>query len=468
MMKELLVSLLLFSNFLLFTNCKAQYTVLHSFNDTTGANPLGDLTLLGSKLYGMTKYGGAFKNGCVFSIDTNGKKFKDLLDFDSLNGKNPFGSLTALKGKLYGMTCQGGTHGVGCIFSLDTNGSIYKDLLDFDSTNGAFPYGNLTLSGSKMYGMTSGGGIYNFGCIFSIDTNGSNYQDIHDFSGVFFDEFPLGSLILYRNRLYGMTGEEGSGGNIFSIDTNGSGYKNLLTFDTMQVTAADYGSLIISGKVLYGMTTEVAPNINNFPFGNVFSIDTNGNNYKDLFNYNVKVSGKDPAGSLVLMGKTLYGMTSFATVNNGGNIFAVDTNGKGYKNMHDFGKTISNGTSPFGSLIFSGSTLYGMTYIGGTYGYGVIFKIDSDAGAGIDNLLADKQTIDIYPNPSNGQFTFDFSTPVNGTIEIYDIAGRRICQQTLQSNKTEINLGERPAGMYFYRVLTSTGSLIGEGKVLKE
>lgn len=118
------------------------------------------------------------------------------------------------------------------------------------------------------------------------------------------------------------------------------------------------------------------------------------------------------------------------------------------------------------NLTLSESTLYGMTGGGGIYGYGVIVKLDTSAVAGINNISATKGLINVYPNPSTGQFTIAFNTPVTGTIEIYDITGQRVYQQTIQSKNTEINLSGQPAGMYFYRALTNAGSLIGEGKLI--
>jgi hypothetical protein len=75
---------------------KAQYSVLHNFNDTNGANPFGSLIISGKMLYGMTDSGGANKMGCIFHIDTSGNEYKDILDFNGLNGQNPYGSLTLL------------------------------------------------------------------------------------------------------------------------------------------------------------------------------------------------------------------------------------------------------------------------------------------------------------------------------------------------------------------------------------
>jgi len=441
----------------------AQYTILHNFNGIMGAEfnryadfPSGSLTLSGNMLYGMTRYGGAYNYGCIFSIDTNGNEYKDFHDFDSITGKNPYGSLTYASGILYGMTEAGGASNFGCIFRIDTNGNAYRDMLDFNDTNGANPYGSLTLSGNKLYGMTWQGG-HTLGCIFSIDTNGSEFKDIYKFnrsSGY----NPYGSLIISGGQLFGMTWEGGMFGNVFSIDTNGNEYKNLHDFGGIGDGAGPYGSLVISGSVLYGMTTGDG-NAGPGQFGNIFSIDTDGNAYKDLLNFGGATGGADPYGSLTLSEGILYGMTL-------SNIFSIDTNGNVYKDLFKF-TNYTTGSSPFGDLTLSGNMLYGIADNGGTDSVGVIFSLNY-VTAGIDNLIPAQGAINVYPNPNNGRFTLSLSN-INAVcnIEIYNLLGEKVYTGILQQTKTNtINLIGQPSGVYFYRVLKESGAIVGSGKVV--
>ncbi|HSY77228.1 MAG TPA: choice-of-anchor tandem repeat GloVer-containing protein, partial [Bacteroidia bacterium] len=197
-------------------------------------------------------------------------------------GQDPWGSLTLSGGKLFGMMALGGTYFDGVIFSMDTNGNNYKVLLNFNRTNGLSPYGSLTISGEKLYGMAHEGGAYNYGCIFCIDSNGANYKDLWDFTNDTGTNgsSPLGSLTLSGHKFYGMTEFGGGVGNLFSIDTNGRDYRNLHFFYNGTYSGSPMGSLLLSGGQLFGMTEGDGPN------GNIFSIDTNGNGYKDLFLFN--------------------------------------------------------------------------------------------------------------------------------------------------------------------------------------
>ena len=153
-MKKILLVLFLAFSSSLFTFCEAQYRNLLNFNTANGASPLGDLTLSGNVFYGMTWFGGANNDGCIFSIHMDGSGYKDLLDFDIANGRYPNADLTLSGKMLYGMTEEGGRNNWGLIFSIDTNGNHYKDLWDFDDTgiNGNNPLGSLILIGARLYG----------------------------------------------------------------------------------------------------------------------------------------------------------------------------------------------------------------------------------------------------------------------------------------------------------------------------
>ena len=155
-----------------------------------GVSPLGSLTRAGSVLYGMTAAGGIAppvgppsNGGTVFRINTDGSGFQALHGFTGgqLQGSNdgaaPYGAVTISGSAIYGMTRYGGTSARGTIFSLNTDGSGFNLLHSFTgSTNdGAAPQGSLTLVGSKLYGMTNGGGRNGEGTIFCVNTDGSGF-----------------------------------------------------------------------------------------------------------------------------------------------------------------------------------------------------------------------------------------------------------------------------------------------------
>ena len=186
---------------------------------------------MGSTLYGMTSAGGSegisgggSGNGVIFSLNTDTNEYLVLHNFGGGpdDGSNPYGSLTLVGSKLYGMTSGGGDPGGGVLFSINLDGGGYQVLLGFNKAgNIAAPYGSLTLSGSRLYGMTSAGGTGgSSGVIFQVNPDGTGFHILHGFFGSQGDGGgPLGDVTLSGGRLYGWTyegGGPGVGGVFFS------------------------------------------------------------------------------------------------------------------------------------------------------------------------------------------------------------------------------------------------------------
>jgi uncharacterized repeat protein (TIGR03803 family) len=147
-----------------------------------GAYPRG-LILSDNTLFGIAAGGGSSGNGTIFKIDTGGGGFKTLHSFSATTGlalTNSDGSLPfprlALNGAtLYGTAYYGGAYGNGTVFQLNTNGDGFKTLHHFtampDSSkneDGAKPIAGLTLLDTSLYGVTSRGGSFGKGTLFSI------------------------------------------------------------------------------------------------------------------------------------------------------------------------------------------------------------------------------------------------------------------------------------------------------------
>lgn len=134
-------------------------TYIQGTDDTLGFGPLGSLTLVKNKFYGFG-YGGKYNDGTIFSVDTDGTNYDTVMCFNGTNGSTPRSKLTLLGGKLYGMTRSGGASNYGTLFSIDTTVATlgYQDLYDFSVDSGYSPWGSLTLSSGVLYGMTNGGG----------------------------------------------------------------------------------------------------------------------------------------------------------------------------------------------------------------------------------------------------------------------------------------------------------------------
>jgi uncharacterized repeat protein (TIGR03803 family) len=272
------------------------FTILHSFagSPNDGQGPHGSLISDGTKLFGMTAYGGAGSGGTayfgtIFSMNSDGSTFTLLHSFTggATDGHGPNGSLISDGSRIFGMTRYGGSgpgpSGSGTIFSINKDGTGFTILHDFAGapSDGAQPFGSLISDGTKLYGMTNYGGsgwlaAYYYGTIFSMNTDGSAFTLLHSFTtGPEDGAFPEGDLILADGALYGMTfwGGQVNQGVIFSVNTDGSGFSLVHDFaGSPGDGASPRGSLISDGSKLYGMTayggTGGAPPGN----GTVFSI----------------------------------------------------------------------------------------------------------------------------------------------------------------------------------------------------
>jgi hypothetical protein len=347
-----------------------------------GASPRGRLTLSGTTLYGMTNgRDGLNGNGNIFSIGIDGTTYQNLVSFTGTSGTavgaGPRGSLILSGTTLYGMTR---IDGLGNVFSVGENGTSYKSLVHFTGpANGEYPWGSLTLSDTTLYGMTSGSDFN--GNVFSVGTNGANFRNLLSFTGTAgaaAGEHPYGDLTLSGTTLYGMTEGDGAKvfGNVFSVGTDGTNYQALLTFTGTSGAATGrlpMGSLTLNGTTLYGMTNGGGA----FSRGNIFSVGTDGSNYRNLLSFTGSggsASGAFPDGSLILSGTTLYGMTSGGGAYTGGNIFSAGIDGSDYRDLYDF-TGHADGGLPYSDLTLTGGTLFGTTSLGGFGNNGTIFAL---------------------------------------------------------------------------------------------
>ena len=84
----------------------------------------------------------------------------------------------------------------------------------------------------------------------------------------------------------------------------------------------------------------------------------------------------------------------------------------------------------------------------------------------------------VYPNPSKGVFTIESSVASarpdelfgrrQWSVEVYNVLGEQVYNSplTIHNSPFAIDLSSNPSGVYLYRVITNTGNVIGEGKLV--
>ncbi len=391
--------------FLLGGRASAQtFTTLHTFTalvnstNSDGANPHAALILSGKTLYGTADIGGSSGRGTVFAINTDGTGFTNLHSFTAIsgfpietnsNGADPYAGVILSGNTLYGTAERGGSSGYGTVFRINTDGTDFTNLHSFINSDGINPQSELILSDNTLYGTALNGGRWGNGTVFKVNTDGTGFTNLYSFSAGSGSSlsvtntdgaWPYAGLTLSGNTLYGTTGSGGSSGNgtVFKINTDGTGFTNLYTFTatpgdpyTNSDGANPYAGLILSGNTLYGTAQDGgSAGAGN---GTVFAVNTDGTGFRNLHSFTYS-DGAFPDAGLILSGNTLYGTASGGGLGRG-TVFAVNTNGTGFTNLYSFVIPTSGGKSPDAGLILSGYTLYGTAYMGGISNNGTVFSL---------------------------------------------------------------------------------------------
>ena len=306
----------------------------------------------------------------------------------NVDGYGPNGSLILSGNTLYGTAARGGSWGNGTIFAVNTQGLTFTNLHSFTATSvptyeygtnsdGANPSAGLVLSGNILYGTAAYGGASGGGTVFAVHTDSTDFTNLHSFSvqatnalGLYTNSdgfYPNGALVLSGNTLYGTAYEGGANGNgsVFKVNTDGTGFTNLYSFTATSVAfpntnndGANPNSVILAGNLLFGTAYYGGTNGN----GTIFAIDTDGTGFTVLHTFTTEINntnsdGANPAAGLTLSGTTLYGTTFWGGSSGAGTVFAIQTNGDGFTNLHSL--TNSDGANPDAGVILSGGVVFG-------------------------------------------------------------------------------------------------------------
>jgi uncharacterized repeat protein (TIGR03803 family) len=383
------------------------FTNLYSFTDgNDGNDPVAGLVLSGNTLYGTTPNGGTNGYGNIFGVFTNGSAFTNVHIFSSystnIDGTTPLAGLALSGNTMYGTTEYGGNSANGTVFAINTDGTGYTNLYSFSvggynasagvntNSDGASPEAGLILSGNTLYGTAYFGGAQNAGTVFKVNTDGTSFTNLHSFSGFSGTDGgnPQAGLVLSGNILYGTTSQSATlGGTVFAIHTDGTGFTNVYSFSGFGNDGGmPEAGVVLSGNSLYGTVSFGSTN----GAGAVFKVNTDSTGFNTLYAFSGGNDGSTPMAGLVLSGTNLYGTTEYGGTNGNGVVFAIHTDGTGFKNLHSFtalsgsASTNSDGADPVAGLILSGNTLYGTAKVGGIAGNGTVFAINTD-GTGFTN-----------------------------------------------------------------------------------
>jgi hypothetical protein len=315
------------------------------------------------RFYGITKYGGNYNNGTIYSTDSLGNNFQSLYSFkiDIPGVPNPSAlCYVPATGKYY-----------SCAYSLlyewDYPTNTFINKVTFNGINAGSAIGSLLLAANgKIYGLTSTGGVNDDGVLFEFDPTTSVFSKKIDFDGIYAQN-PSGGLI------------EDSGGNLLGMLQYGPG--------------STQGGCIVKYNIA-------------------------GDSIVSYTYFNNSVTGEIPVGTLCKASNgSYYGICSGGGLNGLGTIFEYDSVNDTIVKHYDF--TVSDGINPTGILTeFPGGKLYGFTNSGGSSGSGTVIEFNIAT-----NVYTKKLDLDGYLMGGNPQSGFTFDAGSNRLYACTDYAG---------------------------------------------
>jgi uncharacterized repeat protein (TIGR03803 family) len=367
-------------------------TTLVTFDGSNGYAPYGSLAQgLDGNLYGTTQGGGAYNNGSVFKITTEGTP-TSLYSFSGVDGIYPVAGLALTpSGNFYGTTSSSNSDEGGTVFEITPEG-ILTPLHVFSYDNGAYPNGANPNGGlvqgynGSFYGTTSAGGGPEgdgSGTVFEI-TSGGTLTTLQSFD--FTDgAIPDATLIQAADgNLYGTTSSGGTNnyGTVFEITPTGTP-TTLYNFSGPDGITPSRGALVqATDGNFYGTTEGGGAN----GYGTVYKI-TSGGTLTTLYSFLNSTDGASPVGGVIqATDGNLYGTTSSGGFGGCGTIFEMTLRDPQLSTLYSFNG--SDGLNPYASLTqATDGNLYGTTS-GSLLGYGTVFRFDVGLGPFVEGLPA--------------------------------------------------------------------------------
>ena len=369
----------------------AHYEFVRNF-DKLGSDPTSLFQSADGFVYGTFKHGGKRWEGAVFKMRPDGSGFEILHHFTGYrsgeDGSWIIGLLEGRDGYLYGVSQCGGIPegllretGGGTVFRVAKDGSGYAVLHRFTGgEKGIEPWGGLAQgSDGTLYGTTLYGGKHDAGTIFKLNKDGSAYTILHHFAGGDDDgAAPSADLLMGRDDvLYGTTTGGGASGprngTVFRMNTDGTGFRVLHPFPSGKDDGRTPRMLIEAADgTLYG-TTQMGGEQDG---GTVFRINKDGRGYRVLHDFNIDTDGTAPNGLALRADGTLFGTTEHRGTHGHGTLFSLNVKGTGFSVLHPFGADQNEGLNPAVTLLLTADgTLLGMTMRSQPENSATLFKV---------------------------------------------------------------------------------------------
>lgn len=139
-------------------------------------------------------------------------------------------------------------------------------------------------------------------------------------------------------------------------------------------------------------------------------------------------------------------------------------------NWYYEGMLISSATDLL--LCTEAAGLYSLEIIDNTTGCGVEMMIEGsydpnlDCTTSLDELNTEKEWR-VYPNPFSSELNIESNLNKQTVFYLFDVLGRAVYSEQLESSNRRINIENLTNGMYLYKVQTLDGKTIKQGNLIK-
>jgi len=405
-MKVLWVSLFAISTLLTlnYPATAASGSVIHTFQGSSGQNPLGLAVDSNGNLFGTTLTPSNQEVVYELSPLPGGDWSYQILYEFSDSGANGAALLPDEAGNLFGVTYSGGAHNLGRVFELSPGtGDAWtlNTLYDFGAypTDGANPSAGLTFDASgDLYGTTMKGGSAGQGTVFELAPDGMggwSEELLYQFQGKPDGAWPSSPLTFDASgNILGTTNGGGSGsavqcifnqfngcGTVFELTPSAGGWSEavLHNFDGGDGQWPITGVTLDSAGNLFGTTIAGGAGSRCMAgCGVAYGLTAQGLIFNVLNTFNGKNgAGFTPSSGLILTRGNYYGTTDSGGIHGGGTAYRIMRTDSGFHTtvLYNFtgGK---DGASPKSLVLNSAGDFYGVTFYGGNaqLGDGTVFE----------------------------------------------------------------------------------------------
>ncbi len=356
------------------------YTVLYAFRgQPDGGVPLGGVAIDNSgNIFGTTASGGVNLAGSIYELSPSGSTNSEHEIFSytaAVDGDQPQSTPLDVNGNIVATAPYGGFNSDGTVVRLaPAGGGAYKKAAvhQFMGSGGTNPLGGIVHKDNLYYLPLDNSAASDVGAIDSLAAGTLKSTLQYSFNGTTDGAFPNTRLVADGNGgYYGTTGASGNANSTVYDFRPGAFLRPVYQFFGTANGTKIQGVTRGKGAILYG-TTNVG---GKYGVGVLFKLTPSGSSYTEQVLHDFGASQSDgtyPAGTLLVVGNTIYGTTSDGGANTAGTIFKVGAAGKGYSVIYNFAS--ASGAEPAGDLLSSNGAIYGVATAGGSGIQGVVYR----------------------------------------------------------------------------------------------